>query len=229
MVRDVRGNKKRAHYRNVKCIKAKNRLCFKKCNVLKDISNSEHIKIYLQNKNKGVITQHHFHRHHIYSYLIQSALSFHFTYIHRPLLCRRKWQKAAQACNRSIAISSTYNLQLNLQCLQMTLNVDDTQKQYRDMVLGKKNPQPKTKPEGQKRSIFSVVTIHLLWMGMDVCQWYLKSEIAVFQRVSILNSRNIFICKQKKTQLLIWNKLSLVCLQLFQRNFSFRKQVTAQS
>lgn len=71
------------------------------------------------------------------------------------------------------------------------------------MVLGKKKHNQKQNQKGRKDSIFSVVTIHLLWMGMDVCQWYLKSEIAVFQRVSILNSRNIFICKQKKTQLLI--------------------------
>lgn len=88
---------------NLKCAKAKNWLR----DVLKDISSSERTKTYLQDGNKGVITQYNFHRHNIYSHLIQSALSFHFMYPRRRLLCRSKQQKVAQAANRSTAISLT--------------------------------------------------------------------------------------------------------------------------
>lgn len=60
-VRDVRGNKQRADYMNLKCVKAKNWLR----DVLKDISSSEHTKTHLQDGNKGVSTQYNFHRHNI--------------------------------------------------------------------------------------------------------------------------------------------------------------------
>lgn len=57
--------------------------------------------------NKGVITPYNFDKHIIYSHLVQPALSFHFSYICRPLQCRKKLQKEAQAADSSTATNFT--------------------------------------------------------------------------------------------------------------------------
>lgn len=90
----------------------------------------------------------------------------------------------------------------------MVPNVEDTQIQWCDMAFRKKTQNqtnqktPKTNPKGQKRFNFQC-SDNSSTMDRDgnlpvVCQISNKLYFKEFLFAAILNSRNIFICKQKK-------------------------------